>query len=132
MAKTPPTYAEFIERFPQFSDPPVAQTAVEAQIAISSAWLCPDVWGEFYSEAVLYDVAHNIAMDQQMNRGLNGGQQAAAGPITSSSGAGLSISFEALRYQGNSASDSWYTKTAFGQKFLHLRNTIVPMGMLTA
>lgn len=131
MATTPPTYADFILRFPQFAAPAVAKISVEAQLSLSAAWLS-SAWGDWYSEGVLYNTAHNVSMDVQMNSALNGGQQAAAGPVTSSSGAGLSISFEAAKYQGISATDSWYMKTAFGQKFLHLRNTVVPMGMLTA
>ena len=132
MSKIPPTYANFITRFPQFSDPPVAQDAVEVQLTLSASMLCVDAWGEFYSEAVLYEAAHNIAMEVQMNSSLSGGQQAASGTITSSSGAGLSVSFGGSKYDGASASDSWYDNTAFGQKFLHLRNTIIPLGMMTA
>lgn len=130
MAATIPTYADFIARFPQFIEGVISEEAVTLQIELSSNLLCPDAWGDFYSEGILYETAHNIAMDVQMNSDPLGGQQAAAGTISSSSGAGLSVSFESSRYQGTSATDNWYMKTGFGQKFLNLRNTIIPKGVM--
>jgi len=129
MSKVAPTYAEFIARFPAFSS--IAETEVTAIIAESVALLSVSAWGEMFSNGVMYDAAHNLAMDHVLNSELNGGQQAAAGPVTSSSAAGISISFDSPKYNEKNASDSWYSKTAYGQKFMRLRNTVVPAGYLS-
>lgn len=129
MSIAPPTYAEFIARFPTFAT--VAEATVQVILDESAAFLSTSSWGKWYPQGVMYDTAHNLSIEQVLGSSINGGQQAAAGPITSSSGAGISASFESPVYAGASASDSWYMKTAYGQRFLRLRNTVIPSAVLS-
>jgi hypothetical protein len=67
----------------------------------------------------------------QMQSGLTGGQQAAAGPISSVSAAGMSTSFESVSKSTDTDSESWYKKTGYGQMFLRLRSSVMGYGTLS-
>lgn len=130
MPITVPTYADFIECYPVFAS--LSQTVIEKWLSVSGRLLDADAWGDFYSDAVMLDTAHTLSINQMTGAALNGGQQAATGPISSSSAAGISVSFASPDQIAGSKSDSWYNKTAYGQQFLRLRNIIIPAACLTA
>lgn len=126
MPTTAPTYADFIVAFPAFVT--TAQAAIERQLSLSTRLLDPEIWADFYSDAVGLDAAHNLVLDLQSAQGPQGAAQAAVGPVTSVSAAGISTSFATLSPAGKSASQDWYQKTGYGQQFLRLRQVVIPMG----
>ena len=129
MSTVIPTTSDFIVLYPAFAA--VSAGQISAQLSLSSRLLSKDAWGDFYSDAIGLDTAHNLAIAQQTNVG-SGALQMAAGPISSVSVAGISTSFATMNVDGKSKSDLWYSKTAFGQQFLRLRDTVMPMGVMTA
>ena len=128
MAQAPLTYSEFVEAFPAFLTSPSGQ--VSMQLSLSSRRLDPLIWGEFYRDAMGYDAAHNLTLSLLMSQDAQSAQQAAAGPVSSVSAAGVSISFEGSSTQGGNETDAWYRKTGYGQMFLRLRNAVIPAGMM--
>ena len=128
MATTAPTYAEFIATYTGLASVPQAQ--VESQLSLSSRLLDTTAWGDFYSDAVGLDAAHNLTLMQQMASGLQGAGQAAVGPVTSVSVAGISTSFATPSLNTKSKADNWYMKTGYGQMFLRLRDTVIPPGFM--
>lgn len=130
MSITAPTYEEFIASFPAFAD--TDETVVELQLSLSIRLLDQDAWEDFYSDAVGLDTAHNLTLSLLSSNNANGALQGTSGPITSSSGAGLSISYASPEWNKESMSDSWYIKTTYGQLFMQLRNRVFPVGVLCA
>lgn len=128
MAKTAPTYPEFILEFPAFAE--VSQPVVTRAITLSARLLEPLSWGDFYSDAVGLDAAHNLVLSQMSAQGVQGAAQVAVGAVTSVSGAGLSTSFATPSLDGKSKSDNWYMKTGYGQQFLRLRSVVIAPGMM--
>jgi hypothetical protein len=96
--QAPLTYSEFVEAFPAFLTSPSGQ--VSMQLSLSSRLLDPLVWGDFYRDAMGYDAAHNLTLALLMSQDAQSAQQAAAGPVSSVSAAGVSISFEGSSTQG--------------------------------
>jgi hypothetical protein len=88
-------------------------------------------WGDFYSDAIALDTAHNLSIQLVASSGVLGGFQVAAGPVTSTSAAGMSSSFASPDLNGKSATEQWYLKTVYGQQFLRLRNAVCPLAALT-
>lgn len=129
MSNTAPTYSEFVAKYPIFAT--ADQSLVESQLDLTTRFLDASAWGNYYSDAVEYDVAHNITIMVQMQSGLTGGQQAAAGPISSVSAAGMSTSFESVSKSTDTDSESWYKKTGYGQMFLRLRSSVMGYGTLS-
>lgn len=129
MSKLVPTYAEFIARFPVFQS--LQQPTVEAEISLSARTLSKLKWGDFFSDGIILDAAHSLSINNAAQGNLQGGQQLAAGPIVSSSGAGISVSFANPDQDAGSKTDSWYVKTVYGQQFLRLRDTVIPCGTLS-
>jgi len=118
-----PTYSEFIASYPQFET--LVQTTVQSQLDFSTLLLDTPVWGEFYSNAVSLDCAHNLVLTVIAQSGPLGGQQAAAGPLTSTSAAGMSASFASINVDRKNMSENWYLKTIYGQQFLRLRGSVI-------
>jgi hypothetical protein len=129
MAYTTPTYSDFITRFCQFAD--VAQESVTAQLALSIQLLDGATWDEWYAEAVMLDAAHNLFLDQQASATGQGASAGTAGPVTSVSGAGLSIGFASPSWNDKSKSENWYMKTIYGQKLLRLWEVVIPAATLS-
>lgn len=131
MSNILPTSDEFLAAYPQFSGNSYVQS-VDSQLILSGRLLSRDAWGEFYSDAVMLDAAHNLLLSvlSQKQGGL-GAMQMAAGSISSVSAAGVSTSFNSSQTI-KSQTDEWYSKTIYGQQFLRLRHAAVPLGYLTA
>jgi len=125
-----PTYDEFIERFPAFAN--LNEDQIEMSLGFSSGLLSSMAWGSSYSNAIGLDTAHMLTIEAMAGNSPTGGIQAAVGPVTSVSGAGVSTSFQAFDVTPGSKSDAWYSKTIYGQMFLRLRNSVMPMGDMCA
>lgn len=132
MGSAAPTYAEFIAAFPAFGQTTLG--VVQSQLSLSARLLSADAWGDFYGEGVALDAAHNLAMTAVAEAGgTQGAFQAAVGPASSVSAAGVSVSFNSAgASEQKSASVNWYAKTGYGQRFLSLRRTVVPLGVMAA
>ena len=128
MSTSAPTYAQFITAYPSFAtmDPAVVQSALDLSIRLLSV----NAWGSFFSDAVSLDAAHNLTMVGVIGSGETGGVQGTSGPIQSVSGAGLSTSFASIEFDSRDKSEMWYSKTAYGQQFLRLRQVVIPLGVL--
>lgn len=55
-----PTYATFVDRFPEFDEFELAPLAIEEQIGAASRRVNPDAWGEQQADAILYLAAHLV------------------------------------------------------------------------
>ncbi len=128
MSNVAPTYDDFIEEFPAFAA--MDDAKVESALSFSSRFLSVSAWGDFYSDAVGLDAAHNLALQGMIGSGSSGAFQGAVGPVTSVSAAGVSTSFAAPDTIAGSKADSWYAKTVYGQMFLRLRDNVMPMGSM--
>ena len=128
MSNIAPTHDEFIAAFPAFS--PLTDEQVETALSFSSRLFSDSAWGDFYSDAVGLDAAHNLAIQGMAGSSPGGAFQAAVGPVTSVSAAGVSTSFASPDMIAGSKADSWYSKTVYGQMFLRLRDNVIPMGTM--
>ncbi len=120
-----PTVADFKSLFPEFD--PLDDAVITVWLDQALATLSSSNWGVCYNEAVLYLTAHNLALSQKriasaQVRGANVLISSTAGPLTSASGAGLSVSyaFSNLATTGN-ANQSQYQKTDYGQYYAALK-----------
>lgn len=98
---------------------------VANQLDFSARILDQTAWGEYYSDGVSLDAAHNLTM-AVIQAGPNGALQAAAGPLNSTSAAGMSASFAQMQYSSKSAREQWYSKTSYGQQLIRLWNAVIP------
>ena len=130
MANVAPTYAEFVALYPGFNS--VLQATVEQQISFSARLLDESAWGDFFSDAVGLDVAHNLSLGLMVASGPQGAMQGAAGPVTSASAAGMSASFAQPQWNSKSNVENFYYKTMYGQQFLRLRDSVMSRGFLCA
>lgn len=128
MSTIAPTYQSFIEAFPVFID--VDLGLVQRQLSISTRLIDDVNWGDFYSDAIELDAAHNLVLATQMADSIQGAGQVAAGPINSVGVAGISTSFSTPSLDSKSKSTNWYMKTGYGQQFLRLRDTVISPGMM--
>ena len=129
MANIIPTYNQFITNYPAFTS--MDEGLVMSQITISAALLDSENWGDYYDIGISLDVAHCLSLQSTVISGPNAAFQAAAGPITSVSGAGISTSFASPQWNSKSQSENWYMKTIYGQQFLRLRSVVIPAGVLS-
>lgn len=130
--------ATFKILFPEFAD--VGDDVIEFYLDMyqdSSVGLSITFWGNTLGEATLYASAHEIALSQnrQANAKLAPGDfvttSSGSGAITTASGAQISVGFgtSATVTQGNDA-DVYFTKTEYGQRFLLLKRSRMPLGIL--
>lgn len=124
MAAVPPTRTEFLTRYPAFTA--LSTIVVDEALAESVALLSSGDWGDFWQQAVMLDAAHTLTMDYVSGSSVLGGLQGAGGPISSVSGAGVSTSFASPPSSNKNLTSDWYIKTVYGQRFLRLRNTVIP------
>lgn len=133
MSTTAPSVDEFKVAFPQFAS--VDDGLITTALSLSTRLLSRAAWGEFYSDAVSLDAAHNLYHDIMLSSGeLNSAAQFAVGTISSVSAAGMSTSFNngvTSNGKASHASD-WYSKTVYGQRFLRLKQAVIPSMLLTA
>jgi hypothetical protein len=132
MSATAPTYNEFIELCPEFETPSISRARIEMQIALSSITFSKGAWGEFYSQAVVLDAAHTLAISAMAGKTPTGSIQAAVGPITGAGAAGVNTSFATAAPEFKSKAGMWYSKTSYGQQLLLLQSRIICPGELSA
>jgi len=121
------TYAEFIALYPEFTT--MSQVIVEDKLTRAELLLSSSAWGDFYQTAIGLDAAHNLALRAAIGSSTTGGIKAAAGQITSASGAGLSVGF--AQSQSNNQTEEWYNKTIYGQEYLRLRSVVIAPCLMT-
>lgn len=120
--KNVPTVTEFVTRFSVFKN--TSQDLIQTHINLSAQLLDGSEWGKMYHAGILYESAHNLVIDLVSQKKTNAAISAAAGQIVSAGVGGISVSFAQNEVKG---SDTWYSKTTFGQMYLRLRNaTIAP------
>ena len=130
MSRIAPTYVEFITLYPAFAS--LVEPAVQGALDFSARLLSVAGWGDFYSDAVGLDAAHNLTLESLLAGGNpSSGFKGAVGPISSVSGAGISTSFANIENIAGGQTDAWYSKTYYGQKFLRLRSSIFPSAILS-
>lgn len=131
MANTVPTYQDFIVQFPVFVPLIVLEVDVQRQIDYAARLLSKSAWSDWYSDGILFVAAHNLSMWLVTQVSIKGGIQSAVGNVSSTSGAGISISFESIDSGQGLKSDAWYNRTNYGQQFLHLKSLVVPSAYLS-
>jgi hypothetical protein len=129
MSRTAPTVEEFKTTFPAFSS--VGDSEISFALNLSSRLLSVTSWGEYFSDAVGLDTAHNLAMSAVAGKTPKSSFQGAVGPISSVSAAGISTAFNTANIDAENKSDNWYFKTSYGQQFLRLRNIVIPGAVLS-
>lgn len=123
MSRSAPTYAEFVAKYPAFAS--LTEAAVQDQIDESAALLFLGAWGDWYSTAVELDTAHNLALSSMLMTDATTAV-IGSGIVSSASAAGVTTSFATPELGEKRTSRDWYTKSIFGQKFLRLRNVVMP------
>lgn len=131
MPNTVPTYADFIAQYPVLVPPAALEADVQRQLDIAARLLCRKTWGIWYSDGILLFAVHNLSMWLKTQTSPEGGITAAAGVVTSASGAGLSVSFGEVALIEGSKSDAWFNRTAYGQEYLYLKSIVVPSACLS-
>lgn len=118
-----PTLAGFKARFPEFETLGIIDATIQAFLDDAIAHLDEDAWGDCYERAVYYYTAHTLTMNQRRTEAVTGvglgGASGAAGPVTSSSADGLSVSFASPKASSGDG-DDWYRQTSYGQEYLNL------------
>ncbi len=134
MSNVAPTYTEFIAVYPIFIPPAVNEVNVQYQLDFAARLLSKLAWGDWYSDGIMLMVAHNISLWLKSQSSIEGGTQAATGNVSSTSGAGLSISFESanIGVSPGSKSGAYYNKTIYGQQLLYLQSIVINSAELTA
>jgi hypothetical protein len=116
MAYDPPTYADFIARFPIFNNVALyPQAVVEALIVeatnnIDNSWIEED-----YKPAIQYLTAHMLALDNSSE-----GSEVQIGGLTNiaaESFAGMSVSYKTADSPPGSAAGSSFGSTSYGRRY---------------
>lgn len=125
-----PTVSEFLALFPAFIEEPASR--IQSALDFSTLLLDSGTWGDFYHRAVALDAAHSLAMSIPAQTGVSAATEGTAGTVSSVSGAGVSISFNAppaFWSEGNNA--YWYSKTIYGQQLLRLQDLVLGGARMT-
>lgn len=92
---------------------------VDTFIGLAAARISASVFGKVYPQAVAYLTAHLMSVSA---RAQSSGAGGAAGPVTSASTGGVSVSYgQATAHV--SLADSALSTTAYGLEYLALRNS---------
>jgi hypothetical protein len=112
------TYAEFVARYPQYGDPPLAQARVELLIADAELEVNACSWGTLQKRAVGLLAAHFCELAV---RG-DGGSSGATGSIKSEKVGELAVSYNGV--SGGGSDLTGYDATVWGVEYIRLRNTL--------
>ena len=112
-----PTSAELKARYPEFAQADENQVG----LVISEAALEVDsrAWGKFYAAGVLALAAHMLSIESRSLRARAG---ALPGPMTAKKVGEIQLSYAAPPV--NSMDEAVLASTAYGQRYLHLRQLI--------
>jgi len=121
--------ATFRMLFPEFSGS--IDDQINFWITRSSNYLSQGNFNDCWEDAVLYHAAHNLAQSNARGR-LSAAQGAnAPGVIQSASADGTTTTFALPKYINEAnASDTEYAKTAYGQKYLQIRENCIGSAQL--
>lgn len=120
MAYDPPTYAEFIARFPVFDNvakwpqATVEAIIVEATNNIDTDWIERD-----YKPAIMYQTAHILSSEAAADADAPD----APGPATylaSESFSGMSMSYAKISQNGTLSQSETWGGTSYGRRYLDL------------
>ena len=115
----PVTTDDFIARFPIFADAEQTQLdalLLEAQGIVTTTWRAAD-----YKPAILYYMAHMLALDGSQEDGeVAVGPSGAGQIIASESISGMSVSYFNSAASRSSKSESDYATTEYGRRFARL------------
>jgi len=103
------TYADFVERFPEFSS--ADEELIEALIGRAALQLPESAWGILLDEGLLYLTAHIYARSLRSASGIEG-------VVASKSVGDTSVSFATPGLI--SRASSYYASTKYGQEFAML------------
>lgn len=109
------TPANFKTRFPEFST--VDDTRIQLFIDDAELEISKTVWGKLYDKGVSYLTAHELSMATATENGKSGGLKSEA----SKSVGNVSVSYASLNYNEY---DNYYTTTAYGKKFIDMKNKV--------
>ena len=123
--------ATFRTRFPEFSDgteyPDVRIDLFLADVVLLHMGSDENRWCNKYDIAQAYLAAHLLSVGDNTELGDS---SASAGPITSRSAGGVSVT-SAVVAKERSDTDEFYMTTSYGQQFIAIRNSCF-VGVLTA
>lgn len=115
--------------FPEFDT--VIDGRVQLYLDQAVAYLDAATWGDCYEMAALYWAAHKLCRSEQRVMQGTGAAASGAGPMTSASVDGVSVGYAAPAFAtGTNVSDVEYATTPYGQEYLSLRQTCIPLGVL--
>jgi hypothetical protein len=109
------TPTDFKSRFPEFStidDSRIQLFLDDAELEISQT-----VWGKLYDKGISYLTAHELSMATATENGKTGGLKSEA----SKSVGNVSVSYNNPTYDEY---NNYYTTTAYGKKFIDMKNKI--------
>jgi len=127
--------ATFRVLFPEFD--PVDDAEIEVYLDLSNDELSDIYWGVCYDRAVLYLAAHQLALSQNRRSDTTTDDlgfvetSTGAGAITQASAGGISAGYSAsISDTAGNDRDSWLGKTEYGQMYLALKRTCLPIGLI--
>ena len=109
------TPTDFKTRFPEFND--IDDARIQLFLDDAALEISKTVWGKLYDKGVLYLTAHELSMATATKSGKTGGLKSE----TSKSVGNVSVSYGSLNYNEY---DNYYTTTAYGKKFIDMKNKI--------
>lgn len=109
------TPANFKTRFPEFST--INDTRIQLFLDDAELEISKTVWGKLYDKGIYYLTAHELSMATATENGKTGGLKSEA----SKSVGNVSVSYSSLNYNEY---DNYYTTTAYGKKFIDMKNKI--------
>lgn len=115
MASITPT--EFKARFPEFAT--IADARIQIFIDDSELEMSESYWGDLFARGQSYLTAHLLALGEQSATGASGGT---AGPVTSKSVGGVSVSFGGPTI--TDSTEGYWLTTSYGQEYWRLLQQI--------
>ena len=125
-----PDLTTFRALYPEFND--VTDATVTLYIESSKEVLSEQNWGRCWSKAVLLLAAHDLKLSLERQAGFSPDTPSAAGALTSASAGGLSVGFGYAEFFTRTASNSYYSKTPYGQEYLVLRRRCLPRSYISS
>jgi hypothetical protein len=115
---SPVTDQQFRIDFPAFKDPEVyPRGTVNMWLKLANNLLDPNIWQDFYIIGQELFAAHWITMSKQDEERIRRGQNTNAGPVSSKSAGGVSMSFSEAAME--TGAGHW-NLTTFGRQFIRI------------
>lgn len=124
-----PNLLNFRVLFPEFDS--IDDVRIQLYIDDAIDELNKRNWGGCWGKAALYYAAHQLQLSIDRISG-GGGSGSQSGKLTSASADGLSVGFAQSPASGSSEWAYWLSLTPYGQAFLALANSCLPIARLVA